>query len=536
MHAGVADYFTKDEVTGGFSLLVERVRSLALQRRATRESRRFGTLLEMLNVPVAVLDSKGKTTANNPLFDELIDASGYGHDTRPRLQELVSDADRPSIVGYLERLRDDSGPDLLSVQLTIRIGRESVPYRAQMAAVPGIDTSRSGVLVVLEPARSDNKQFRATLSDLVEWATGPYLTVDDDWEVTVVNQNARELFGQNERSIIGHSLWEFFPAFEDATFHDQLRAVKRHGAPLDTEVYYAPSGKHFHVRAYRTSTGVAVYLQDVTDRVEREAELERLAERFQEFAKIVAHDLRNPISTAKGYADIVAEAGCNDEEAITVVQQSIERAESIITQTLQFAEEGQVGTATNVDLGSAVGDAWREVEAAWEGVELPDATVQVESNVTLRADPDAFNRVLGNLLRNAVEHGSANGSRAADDNVDDESVSTPTGEGVTIRAGIIQSSDTTVGFYVEDDGPGIPSEAREMVFETRYSTSETGTGFGLAIVEQIAVAHGWSVQVTEGADGGARFEFTGIDPADGMESTTRPASAQAREETDGDDE
>jgi signal transduction histidine kinase/FixJ family two-component response regulator len=535
MHAGVTDYFTKDEVADGFSLLIERVRSLALQRRATQESRRFGTLLEILNVPVAVLDNKGRMRATNPLFDDLVDATGNDPDARPHLQEFVSDTDRPSVKGYLERLRDDSGPDLLSVQLTVRTEFDSVPYRAQMAAVPGIDTTRNGVLVVLEPAKSDAKQFRATLSDLVEWTAGPYLTVDDDWEVTVVNQTAQELFGEQERSIIGHSLWEFFPAFEDATFHDQLRAVKQDGVPLDTEVYYAPSRNHFHVRAYRMSSGVAVYLQDVTDRTEREAELERLAERFQEFAKIVAHDLRNPISTAKGYANIVAEAGCDDEEAIAVVQQSIERAESIITQTLQFAEEGQVGTMTTIDLEAAVEDAWREVEAAREGVERPDATVQVESTVILRADPDAFTRVLGNLLRNAVEHGSANGSPAAGGGGGDTE-STPTEEGVTVRVGTIQSSDTTLGFYVEDDGPGIPPEAHEMVFETRYSTSETGTGFGLAIVEQIAVAHGWSVSVTEGADGGARFEFTGIDPADGTGSTTWSASAQTHEETNDDDD
>jgi signal transduction histidine kinase len=69
------------------------------------------------------------------------------------------------------------------------------------------------------------------------------------------------------------------------------------------------------------------------------------------------------------------------------------------------------------------------------------------------------------------------------------------------------------GFFVEDDGPGIPEEMREKVFEAGYSSEEEGTGLGLSIVGTIAEAHGWTVSVTEGREGGARFELTGVDIA-----------------------
>ncbi|OYR57107.1 hypothetical protein DJ71_26370, partial [Halorubrum sp. E3] len=71
--------------------------------------------------------------------------------------------------------------------------------------------------------------------------------------------------------------------------------------------------------------------------------------------------------------------------------------------------------------------------------------------------------------------------------------------------------DLPDGFYVEDDGPGIPEAERDDVFESGHTTAEDGTGFGLAIVREIVEAHGWSVAVAEGAAGGARFEFTGVD-------------------------
>jgi signal transduction histidine kinase len=76
---------------------------------------------------------------------------------------------------------------------------------------------------------------------------------------------------------------------------------------------------------------------------------------------------------------------------------------------------------------------------------------------------------------------------------------------VTVTVG-----DLPDGFYVADDGPGIPATERGSVFEAGYSTDSGGTGFGLSIVATIAEAHGWTVEVTESEAGGARFEVTGV--------------------------
>jgi signal transduction histidine kinase len=103
----------------------------------------------------------------------------------------------------------------------------------------------------------------------------------------------------------------------------------------------------------------------------------------------------------------------------------------------------------------------------------------------VEADETGLQRLLENLFRNATEHG-----READ---------------VTIRIG-----DLDTGFYIEDDGPGIPEEDRQTVFERGYSTTNSGTGFGLAIVEEIVDSHGWEIAITDGSDGGARFEITGV--------------------------
>jgi signal transduction histidine kinase len=70
------------------------------------------------------------------------------------------------------------------------------------------------------------------------------------------------------------------------------------------------------------------------------------------------------------------------------------------------------------------------------------------------------------------------------------------------------------GFFVEDDGPGIPEDKRDSVLEDGFTTEADGTGLGLSIVTSIVKAHGWDVTVTGSSDGGARFEITGVERRD----------------------
>jgi signal transduction histidine kinase len=79
--------------------------------------------------------------------------------------------------------------------------------------------------------------------------------------------------------------------------------------------------------------------------------------------------------------------------------------------------------------------------------------------------------------------------------------------GLTVTVG-----DCSEGFFVADNGPGIPPEKRDSIFEFGY-TSGGGTGLGLAIVDHVASVHGWEVRVTESDTGGARFEFHGVESA-----------------------
>jgi signal transduction histidine kinase len=222
------------------------------------------------------------------------------------------------------------------------------------------------------------------------------------------------------------------------------------------------------------------FITDVTDRKERERELERQNERLDEFASVVSHDLRNPLDVATGRLELVREE-C-DSDHLDAVERAHDRMETLIDDILTVAREGDPGTdVTSVDLAALTGDCWRTVETG-------AATLVTDVDRSVRADESRLRQLIENLVRNAIEHAD---------------------EPVTITVG-----GTDGGFYVEDTGPGIPPGERETVFRVGYSGSPEGTGFGLRIVERVAEAHVWSVDVTDGSEGGARFEISGVEFGD----------------------
>ena len=212
------------------------------------------------------------------------------------------------------------------------------------------------------------------------------------------------------------------------------------------------------------------------NRQRTETRLRDQNERLEEFTSVVSHDLRNPLSVASGNLELARE-DC-DSDRLDAVEEALDRMETLIENLLSLAREGDsVSDPARVDIGDAAEQYWRSVDTA-------DGDLVAEADLTVEADPSRLARLFENLFRNSVEHG-----------------------GSTVTVGEMEG-----GFYVADDGPGIPEDQRRKVFETGYSDAG-GTGFGLAIVERIADAHGWTVHATESAGGGARFEFTGVESA-----------------------
>jgi signal transduction histidine kinase len=267
--------------------------------------------------------------------------------------------------------------------------------------------------------------------------------------------------------------------------------------------------------------GLVCVVRDVTERKAAERELERQNRRLEQFASVVSHELRGPLNIAQGNVGLARTADDVDDPLDTI-ETALGRMERTIDDTLSFAlgVDG-VEDPTVVSLERTVPDCWHR----------SDEQVVVVDDLRFVADRDLLQRLFENLFRNSVEHGST-GTRTATqpDDVQRQSTAgraTAAANGGEATSGVASNGSTATpetsvqvrvgplsdgrGFFVEDDGPGVPPEERDAVFEPGYSTSSSGTGLGLDIVRRIAHKHGWDCRLTAGRDEGARFEFPGVD-------------------------
>jgi PAS domain S-box-containing protein len=214
--------------------------------------------------------------------------------------------------------------------------------------------------------------------------------------------------------------------------------------------------------------------RDISELKERERELERKNEQLEEFASIVSHDLKNPLTVAKGNAELARETG--DLDRLDDVETALNLMSNLVDDVLDLARKGQVvDDPEPVDIRGLVDEiaSLSSLDVETEGLD----------GAVVAADRTRLSELLSNLLENAANHALGPVTIGLEGDV----------------------------LYVADRGPGIPPEERDRVFTPGHSSDPNGTGFGLAIARNIADAHGWEVSVTESAYGGSRFEFTGLD-------------------------
>jgi len=327
--------------------------------------------------------------------------------------------------------------------------------------------------------QAERDRFRAVF----EKAFDAMVIADDEGRYVEVNESACDLFGAPRAELLGTSIRDYaVPEFEVDAAWTEFRAAgdDRGQFPLRR-----PDGT-VRVTEYAATRDVVPgrhlsILRDVTLQVEYAERLERQNDRLAAFGSVVSHDIRSPLSVLAGSLDLLAETGEGDH--LDRCHRAIDRIEHLVDDLLILARDGEtVGGTDQVAVAPLVRDAWDLVGG--------DATLAIalDDEWAVDANRARLRQLLENLLRNARE---ADGT-------------------ATVTVGTL---DGDAGFYVADDGPGLPAAERERVFELGYSTKPGGTGLGLQIVREIAAAHGWSVAATASERGGARFELRDVDVA-----------------------
>lgn len=321
------------------------------------------------------------------------------------------------------------------------------------------------------------------------------LVLDQAGKVQLINQSLQRLFGLTA-DVRGRSLIEAFRLPQLS----ELVAALRHERSVQSHTLELPGVEERWVEV----NAAAVIDQDgeahgavlVFHELTRIKQLERTR---QEFVANVSHELRTPLSLIKGFVETLLDGAKDDPEKATRFLQTIEKHTDRLTfliedlLTISRLESGQIVMNLHpVDLREetqrAAGDL---VERAAEKEIVLENAVPVD--LRARADADRLQQVLTNLVENAIKYGRKGGR-------------------VTI--GGTGLSDGRVEMWVQDDGPGIPADSRDRVFERFYrvdrarSRETGGTGLGLSIVKHIVQAHGGEVWLKSELGEGTTFYFT----------------------------
>jgi signal transduction histidine kinase len=301
--------------------------------------------------------------------------------------------------------------------------------------------------------------------------------VAEEGTVVLCNDTAGKYLNIDREQVLGQPVEEALSAFREAVTGETPMTVERDGVAYEVT---------------RSAVGVGGYtylIQDVTMRQERR-ELQRKNERLNQFASVVSHDLRNPLHVAQGRLELVQTSF--ESEHLAPIEKAHDRMEALTDDLLTLAQAGQTVEETDVlELADIASEAWDHTDLA--DCEFESA---VPVGTKLEADRARLLHVFENLYRNAADHNDSL---------------------VTVRVGLLGDQEPATGgspqsgFFIEDTGSGIPDDQRDEIFEHGYTTSKDGTGFGLSIVHDIVEAHGWNIRTTDGIDGGARFEITGVE-------------------------
>jgi PAS domain S-box-containing protein len=449
------------------------------QHQLTQATARLEALFENSPDMINIHDMEGNITDPNPLLceemgydeDELTDMKVWELDQEMNphkahtLWEGMNQGDRKRIEGVYQR-RDGSE---LPVEVHIRY--LYVDGEDRFMVISRDITERKKQEQQLQQERD---RFRAVFEE----AFDTMVLADEDGQYIKVNKSATELFRHPEDELIGRSIREFAP--EDFDFEMAWQEFQQSEKELGTFPLVRPNGDE-RIIEYAATRDIIPdqhlsVLRDVTERKQREQKLNRQNEQLDEFASLVSHDLRNPLNVASGHLEI-ARKDC-DSEHLEPVKRALDRMNTLTEDLLMLARQGEtIDDLEPVDIAVLV-------EGCWQNVETADATLVIDVNRTIYTDKSRLKQLVENLVRNAVEHG---------------------GDAVTVTVGELDD-----GFYIEDNGPGIPEHEHDDVFDAGYSTNKEGTGFGLSIVKQIVNAHDWEIHVAEGSEGGARFEISSV--------------------------
>lgn len=477
--AGVTDYLQKERGSDQYTVLANRIEN-SVER--TRSDRRVDELLSAIDAAregISLLDEEGRFEYVNEAYADI-----YGYDRQELLGEhwemLYPEGETEYVTGEILPNLPEDGIWRGETTMVRADGSEIVTDHT-------LSYTPAGLLVcTINVLSEDGPDPTGLAKNAIDALDDLLFFFDSDGTLQYWNDAVEEVTGYSEDELSSLTPAGFVREADRDRMTEYVRESRRTGsARIEVRLQRADGETipyEFISKRVTDDGGNDVGRiglgRNISERKEYEQRVERQNRRLEHFAEVLSHDLRNPLTVAMGRLDLFEETG--ERQHYETATQALGRMNNLVTDVLTLAQNGDRITLAeyeHIELTTVA-------ENAWSLIRHGGATLDVEDPPVVEADASRLQQILENLFRNAIEHGSTD---------------------VSVRVGRLPD-----GFYVEDDGPGIPAAERESVFESGHSTKDDGTGFGLATVEQLVDAHDWTIRITESEDGGARFELTGV--------------------------
>jgi len=353
-------------------------------------------------------------------------------------------------------------------------------------------------------ARATVENMEIYTQNVLESMPAGLLTMDAEGRVVAGNPGALEILGRDAESLKGLALRDLTGADNDALVQLVLSDRLQPDTPLDCA---RPDGTAVPVKvsASRLSDrsgnpmGMVIVLRDMREIRAMEERLER-SRRLAALGRMaagVAHEIRNPLSTLKGFAQFFGTRAAGDEAAVEyagLMVGEVDRLNRTVSALLQFARQREP-QFTDLSINELMHRAAALVADDFSARNLSLNLVTPDPELILRADPDLLTQVLLNLLQNAA---AATGSGG----VVELGAAVPAEPPTALATG-----GQGVRVWVRDSGEGISPDERQRIFDPFYTTRRTGTGLGLAVVHQIVEQHGGRIEVDSLPGEGATITF-----------------------------